>query len=64
MRSFVGFVVVLVPLLVLAGCDSKPKPAETPKQLMEPPKTRPMPSGGSKTPAQASQIPEPMGTAA
>jgi hypothetical protein len=55
MRSFVRLAALLLTLLVLAGCDTKPKPADTPKQLMEPPGHRPVPSGGGK-PAQTSQI--------
>jgi len=61
MQWFVRLALLMVPLLILAGCDTKPKPAETPKQLIEPPKGRPTPSGGgSKAPPQTSQVPRAM----
>jgi hypothetical protein len=59
MRSFFRFAFVALPLLGLAGCDTKPTPADPPKQLMEPPKTRPTPTGGGNAPAQTSQISQP-----
>jgi hypothetical protein len=57
MRLIVRLALAILPLVVLIGCDNgKPKPAELPKQLMEPPKTRPIPGGGGgKTPPQTSQ---------
>ena len=55
MRLLVRLAVLVVPFFVGVGCDNgKPKPAELPKQLMEPPKTRPIPGGG-KAPAQTTQ---------
>lgn len=59
MRWLVRLAVSVLPLLVLIGCDNgKPKPAELPKQLMEPPKSRPIPGGtGPKAPPQTSQLP-------
>jgi hypothetical protein len=51
--------VSLLPFLLLSGCESKPKPAEVPKQDLEPPKTRPMPGGSSK-PTATSQLPRPV----
>ena len=57
MRWLVRLAVSILPLLVLIGCNGKPKPAELPKQLMEPPKTRPIPGGsGPKAPAQTGQF--------
>lgn len=56
MKSFVALALLMVTLPVLAGCGSKPQPAEPPKQLMEPQKGWPKPSGGGKAPAQMNQI--------
>jgi hypothetical protein len=55
MKLFVRFAVWIVPLLALVGCDSKPKPADVPKNQMELPKTRPMPAGGGNKAPQTSQ---------
>jgi hypothetical protein len=59
MRALMRLAVAMVPLLLMMGCDNgKPKPAELPKQLMDPPKTRPIPGGGgSKAPPQTGQLP-------
>ena len=59
MRLKVKLAAALLPLLVVIGCyNGKPTPAELPKKMMEPPRTRPSPGGsGSKIPAQTGQIP-------
>jgi hypothetical protein len=58
MRALMRLAVALVPLLLMMGCDNgKPKPAELPKQLMDPPKTRPIPGGGGKTAPQTGELP-------
>jgi hypothetical protein len=58
MRALMRLAVAMVPLLLMMGCDNgKPKPAELPKQLMDPPKTRPTPGGGSKAPPQTGELP-------
>jgi hypothetical protein len=49
MRLIARLAVLILPL-VLVGCDGKPKPAELPKEPMEPPKSRPTPAGGKKAP--------------
>jgi hypothetical protein len=55
MKAFFRVVVLVLPLLVLVGCDSKPKPAEIPKDQMELPKTRPTPAGGGNKAPQTGQ---------
>ncbi|HLJ92456.1 MAG TPA: hypothetical protein VKU02_04610 [Gemmataceae bacterium] len=59
MRVILRLVVTILPIALLIGCDNgKPKPAELPKRLMDPPKTRPIPGGGSsKAPPQTGQAP-------
>jgi hypothetical protein len=58
MKMMIRLAVVFLPLLLVIGCDNgKPKPAELPKQLMDPPKTRPIPGGGSKAAPQTGQVP-------
>jgi hypothetical protein len=57
MRFFGPLQLLLLILLAPAGCDLKPQPAETPKHLIEPPKTRPRPNGGGNAPAQMSKLP-------
>jgi hypothetical protein len=52
MKLLVRLSVALMGVLSLAGCGSdKPTPADIPKQLLNPPTTRPIPSGGNKPPA-------------
>ncbi len=51
MKSLVRLLVALLPLFLLGCGGDKPRPADTPKQLMEPPKIRPIPGGGNKPPA-------------
>ncbi len=61
MRVMLRLAISTLPIVLLIGCDNgKPKPAELPKQLMDPPKTRPIPGGGSsKAPPQTGQAPSP-----
>ena len=48
----VHILVALLPVLLLIGCgEGRPRPADTPRQLMDPPKIRPMPGGGNRPPA-------------
>ena len=59
MNVITRLAVAVLPLLLVIGCDDgKPKPAELPKQLMDPPKSRPIPGGGgSKAPPATGQLP-------
>ena len=60
MRVMMRLALAILPLLLVIGCDNgRPKPAELPKELLPPPKTRPMPGGGggSKAPPQTGQVP-------
>jgi hypothetical protein len=55
MKLFVHMAVMVMPLFLLIGCDSKPKPTDLPKNQIEVPKTRPTPAGGSNKPPQTGQ---------
>ncbi len=59
MRVMMRLALAILPLLLVIGCDNgRPKPAELPKGLMDPPKSRPIPGGGgSKAPPQTGQVP-------
>jgi hypothetical protein len=48
MKRFIGLLLLIGPLFALAGCGSKPQPAEPPKQLIPLPKHDPIAPGGGK----------------
>ena len=62
MKLVVRTAFILLPLMLVMGCGADKKPAGPPSQLMDPPKTRPIPGGGNK-PAATTELLRPLLTA-